>query len=70
MSSIHVNANAGLNDTEKYFGNYIGLVIQNNDPDKGGKIKIWIPQISPTVYKNWDENLFIVYPKLDLHIMM
>jgi len=56
MSSIHVNANAGLNDTEKYFGNYIGLVIQNNDPDKGGRIKVWVPPVSPTIYKNWDEN--------------
>ena len=39
MSSIHVNANAGLNDTEKYFGNYIGLVIQTNKPIKEVKLK-------------------------------
>ncbi len=55
--SMYVNANidTGLNESEKYFGNYLGIVIQNNDPDKGGKIKIWVPHISPTVYKNWDQ---------------
>ena len=52
--SIYVNANS--NESEKYFGNHLGIVIQNNDPDKSGKIKIWVPHISPTVYKNWDEN--------------
>ena len=55
--SIYVNANidSQLNESNRYFGNYLGIVIQNNDPDKGGKIKIWVPHISPTVYKNWDE---------------
>jgi len=55
--SIYVNANpdSKLNPKKEYFGNYLGIVIQNNDPDKGGKIKIWIPHISPTVYKNWEE---------------
>ena len=55
--SVYVNANpdSNLNPKKEYFGNYLGIVIQNNDPDKGGKIKIWIPHISPTVYKNWEE---------------
>ena len=38
---------------KKYYGNHIGIVIQNNDPDKAGKIKIFIPHISSTVYNNW-----------------
>lgn len=38
----------------KYYGNYLGIVIQNNDPEKAGKVKIWVPHISPTVYNNWD----------------
>ena len=55
--SIYVNANpdSKLNPKKEYFGNYLGIVIQNNDPEKGGKVKVWIPHISPTVYKNWDE---------------
>ena len=55
--SIFVNATpeTDLDQSKKHFGNYLGIVVQNNDPDKGGKIKVWIPHISPTVYKNWDE---------------
>ena len=55
--SIYVNANedSPLNEADKFFGNYLGIVIQNNDPDMAGKLKVWIPHISPTVYKNWDE---------------
>lgn len=53
--SIYVNKNPDTSKTKKYYGNYLGIVIQNNDPEKAGKVKIWIPHISPTVYKNWDE---------------
>ena len=54
--SIYVNANAdsSVSPGKDYFGNYLGIVIQNNDPEKGGKIKVWVPNISPTIYKNWD----------------
>jgi hypothetical protein len=38
---------------KKYYGNHLGIVIQNNDPDKAGKIKIFVPHISSTVYNNW-----------------
>ena len=38
---------------KKYYGNHIGIVIQNNDPDKAGKVKIFIPHISSTIYNNW-----------------
>jgi len=55
---IYVNANidSEVKETPQYFGNYLGIVIQNNDADKAGKAQIWIPHISPTVYKNWDES--------------
>lgn len=38
---------------KKYYGNHVGIVIQNNDPDKGGKVKVFVPYISPTVYQRW-----------------
>jgi hypothetical protein len=38
---------------KQYYGNHIGIVIQNNDPDKAGKIKIFIPHISSTIYNSW-----------------
>lgn len=38
-----------------YFGNYLGIVIQNNDPQKRGRVKVFVPHISPTVYKGWND---------------
>ena len=54
--SIYTNTtpDSKLAPKKEYFGNHLGIVVQNNDPEKGGKIKVWVPHISPTVYKNWD----------------
>jgi hypothetical protein len=38
-----------------YHGNYLGIVVQNNDPLKRGRVKIFVPHVSPTVYKGWNE---------------
>lgn len=38
-----------------YHGNYLGLVIQNNDPEKRGRVKVWVPHISATLYTNWNK---------------
>jgi hypothetical protein len=43
-------------DYPTYNGMYIGIVIQNNDPLYRGRVKVFVPHISPTVYKNWIEN--------------
>lgn len=40
---------------KKYYGNYLGIVIQNNDPKGRGRVKVFVPHVSPTVYKNWNE---------------
>ena len=41
-------------DSQKEFlGNYLGIVVQNNDPDKRGRVKIYIPHVSASVYDNW-----------------
>lgn len=37
----------------KYYGNYVGVVIQNNDPDMSGKVKVFVPHVSSTVYNDW-----------------
>lgn len=34
---------------KKYTGFYLGYVIQNNDPDRGGKVKIYIPSLMPSL---------------------
>jgi hypothetical protein len=43
-------------DYPKYFGNYMGIVVQNNDPQYRGRVKVFVPHVTPTVYKNWTEN--------------
>lgn len=40
----------------KYYGNYTGIIVQNNDPQYRGRVKVFVPHITPTVYKNWTEN--------------
>ena len=42
-------------NTKKYLGNYVGIVVQNNDPERSGKVKVFIPHITATVYKKWVE---------------
>ena len=36
------------------YGNVIGIVVQNNDPQKRGRVKVFIPYISLNLYDNWD----------------
>jgi len=38
-----------------YLGNYLGIVVQNNDPLKRGRVKVFVPHISPSVYSGWNE---------------
>lgn len=40
---------------KQFLGNYIGIVIQNNDPDKAGKVKVFVPHVTASVYKKWVE---------------
>lgn len=41
---------------EKYIGNYIGVVVQNNDPEMRGRVKVFVPNISSNVYENWNKD--------------
>lgn len=34
---------------------YMGIVIQNNDPEHRGRVKVFIPHIAATLYKDWNE---------------
>lgn len=33
---------------------YPAIVIQNNDPEKAGRVKVFVPGITNTVYDNWN----------------
>lgn len=37
-----------------YLGNYLGLVVGDNDPDQRGRVQVFIPHIMPTIYEGWN----------------
>lgn len=41
---------------EKYYHNYKGIVLQNDDPEMMGRVKVWVPEINMTLYKEWNED--------------
>lgn len=40
---------------KQYFGNYLGMVISNNDPEYRGRIQVFVPHIMPTLYEGWNQ---------------
>ena len=40
---------------KNYFGNYLGMVINNNDPEYRGRIQVFVPHIMPTLYEGWNQ---------------
>jgi len=38
---------------KEYNGMYLGIVIQNDDPDRSGKVKVYVPHVIASVYDNW-----------------
>ena len=52
LTNTHIGTpSRGIKPT--YPGNYLGIVVQNNDPEHRGQIKVWVPHVSPTIYKDW-----------------
>ena len=39
-----------------YNSNYLGIVINNNDPQQRGRVQIFIPHVMPALYKGWNED--------------
>jgi len=40
---------------KRYYGNYLGIIIQNNDPEFRGRVKVWVPYVSATIYEGWNQ---------------
>lgn len=40
---------------KKFYGNYLGLCINNNDPQKRGRVQVFIPHIMPALFRDWNE---------------
>lgn len=43
---------------EKYYGNYLGIVISppSEDPENRNRVQVWIPSITNTLYQGWNNN--------------
>lgn len=39
----------------EYIGHYLGICIENRDPEFRGRVKIFIPHVMPALYENWNE---------------
>ena len=42
--------------SKEYNSIYLGIVVQNNDPEKRGRVKVYVPHISANVYEKWMED--------------
>jgi hypothetical protein len=40
---------------KEYYGNYLGICIDNQDPEHRGRCQIFIPHIMPLLYENWNQ---------------
>lgn len=40
---------------KQYLGNYLGLCVNNDDPERRGRVQIFIPHIMPALFKDWNE---------------
>jgi hypothetical protein len=41
---------------KQYYGNYLGICINSNDPERRGRVQIFIPHIMPTLYESWNKD--------------
>lgn len=40
---------------KEYFGNHLGICINNTDPENRGRVQVFIPNIMPALYSGWNE---------------
>ena len=55
---------------KKFNGIYLGVVVQNNDPEQRGRIKVWVPHINVNIYNEWNatkQNKKFKFPGLNIN---
>ncbi len=40
---------------EKYYGNHLGICVNNIDPENRGRVQVFVPHIMPALYEGWNE---------------
>jgi hypothetical protein len=38
-----------------YYGNYLGMVINNSDPEYRGRVQVFVPHVMPALYDGWNK---------------
>lgn len=56
FSNIDKSSAARAATTKRFYGNFLGIVVQNNDPEKRGRVKLFVPHISAAIYEGWDKD--------------
>jgi hypothetical protein len=41
---------------QKFYGMYLGICVSRMDPEFRGRVKVFIPEISPLLYDRWNED--------------
>ena len=49
---------------KKYNSMYLGLCVNNDDPQKRGRVQIFVPHVLPALYENWNQQ------GLDIHFQI
>lgn len=58
-----------MDELKRFYGMYLGIVVQNDDPDRAGRIKVWVPHVNASVYDNWvqvNEDKAFKFPGLNI----
>jgi hypothetical protein len=42
---------------KRVVGNHVGIVVNVSDPENRGRVQVFVPHISTTLYNNWNEKL-------------
>lgn len=40
---------------KKYEYIYLGIVVQNDDPERRGRVKVWVPHVNASIYDKWNK---------------
>jgi hypothetical protein len=42
---------------EPIYGNHVGIVVNDQDPEKRGRVQVFLPHLSNTLYSGWNDQL-------------
>ena len=40
----------------QHWGNHLGICVNNADPEKRGRIQVFVPHIMPALFEEWNED--------------